>query len=156
MMNEEGISERNGYLIALISELNLGLHIIDLPHKPRILSKDGKSLLRCYVHNFTFHLKGANEDSYYQLKLKPIERINIDEVRNAFNEWIEMFEHTEIFTISIKDSGLFVTGFNHHNKILKKNPYPVFARYDPLFYYDVKRAESILEKFTDYNLIINQ
>lgn len=155
-MNDEDISERNGYLIALITKLDMGLHIIDLPHKPRILSADGKRLLRAYIKNFNLYLKGSNEDIYFQVKLKHIDSLNIEEIKSYFIEWIAMFEHTEIFTLSLEDTGLFVCGFNHHNKILKKNPYPVFSRYDPLFYYELERAESILEKFTDYNLIINQ
>ncbi len=155
-MTDENISERNSYLISLIKEIDMGLHIIDLPHKPRILSSDGKRLLRAYVKNFNLYLKGSNEEIFLQVKLKPIENQNIEEIKFFFVEWIAMFEHTEIFTLSLKDTGLFVCGFNHHNKILKKNAYPVFARYDPLFYYEIERAESILEKFTEYNLIINQ
>ena len=154
-MNDQDISERNGYLIALISELNLGIHIVDLPHKPKFLTSDSKYALKGYVHNFNLILNGPNDEVFYETKLRPLSKMNIDDVKIKFIDWMTMFEHTRIYTISLDETGLFVTGFNHHNKILKKNPYPVFARYSPVIYYDITRAESVLERFDDYNLTIN-
>lgn len=155
MMTEQDISERNGYLISLISELNLGIHIVDLPHKPKFLTSDSKYSLKGYVHNFNLILNGANDEVFYETKLRPLSRMNIEEISSKFIDWMTMFEHTRIYTISLDETGLFVTGFNHHNKILKKNPYPVFARYSPVIYYEIDRAESVLERFDDYNLSIN-
>jgi hypothetical protein len=155
MMTEQDISERNGYLISLIAELNLGIHIVDLPHKPKFLTSDSKYSLKGYVHNFNLILNGANDEVFYETKLRPLNRMNIEEISSKFIDWMTMFEHTRIYTISLDETGLFVTGFNHHNKILKKNPYPVFARYSPVIYYEIDRAESVLERFDDYNLSIN-
>jgi len=155
-MTEQEISERNGYLISLIAELNLGIHIVDLPHKPKFLSADSKMSLRGYVHNFNLILNGAGDDIFYQVKLKSLHKMNVEEIRIKFIDWMTMFEHTRVFTISLNDTGLFITGFNHHNKILKKNPYPVFARYSPILYYDKDRAESVIDRFDDYKLSINQ
>jgi hypothetical protein len=154
-MTEQDISERNGYLISLIAELNLGIHIVDLPHKPKFLTSDSKYSLKGYVHNFNLILNGANDEVFYETKLRPLNRMNIEEISSKFIDWMTMFEHTRIYTISLDETGLFVTGFNHHNKILKKNPYPVFARYSPVIYYEIDRAESVLERFDDYNLSIN-
>lgn len=156
MMTENEISERNGYLIGLISELNLGIHIVDLPHKPKFLSSDSKIAFRGYVHNFNLILNGAGDEIFYQVKLKPLHKMNIEEIRIKFIDWMTMFEHTTIFTITLDDTGLFITGFNHQNKILRKNPYPVFARYNPIIYYDKDRAESVVERFDEYKLSINQ
>jgi hypothetical protein len=156
MMSEKDISERNGLLIGLITELNLGIHIVDLPHKPKFLSHDSKLVLKCYVHNFQLILNDSNDEVYYQFKLRTIDKMNIDEIREKFIEWMTIFEHTPIYTILLKNTGLFVSGFNHHNKILKKNPYPVFARYCPLIYYEKDRANNIIDKFKEYELIINK
>jgi hypothetical protein len=156
MMTEKDISERNGFLISLISELQLGIHIVELPHKPKFLSHDSKLLLKCYVHNFNMILNDSDDNVFYQFKLKETSKLNIDEIRDKFIDWLTSVEHTKVYTITLKDTGLFVTGFNHHNKILKKNPYPVFARYSPIVYYDMDRAEGLLHKFSDYELIINK
>jgi hypothetical protein len=65
------------------------------------------------------------------------------------------FVHKQIYTLSLRDTGLFLSGFNHHNRILKKNPYPVFARYNPLIYYELERVEGLIERFDKYDLVIN-
>jgi hypothetical protein len=37
MLSNEEISERNGLLINFITALDMGIHVIDLPHKPKLL-----------------------------------------------------------------------------------------------------------------------
>jgi hypothetical protein len=157
MLTEEEISERNGYLISLITELDLGFHVVDLPHKPKLLSNDYTKAMSFYVKNFNAYLKTSykSDDVYYSFKLKRLELLNFEEIKQKFLEWMVLYTHQDIYTISLNDTDLFLTGFNHHNKILKKNPYPVFARYDPIAYYELERAESVLERFNQYDLKIN-
>ena len=155
MMTSEDIQQRNGQLIALISELNLGIHIIDLPHKPKLLSSDYKYKLNEYVKNFHLLLKiDESENIFLDIRLKPIEKMDIEEIRSSFLDWMVTYTHQRIYTIS-DESGLFLTGFNHHNKTLKTNPYPVFARFEPHIYYDLERAQAVVEKFSQYELKIN-
>jgi hypothetical protein len=156
MLSNEEISERNGYLISLIAELNIGIHVVNLPHKPKFLNSDSTKQLNAYVNNFHLILTNTQGEEFFKIKLKPIEKMNMDEIRHKFIEWIVMFEHSDIFTVSINGTGLFVTGFNHHNKINKTNPYPVFARFSPIIYDSANKAESIIERFSEYNLKINQ
>jgi len=157
MLSEEEISERNGYLISLVTELNLGFHVVDLPHKPRLLSWDYSMALNMYVKNFTLYLKPTyeTEETYYSFKLKPLKNMNLEEIKEKFIHWITVFEHKKVYTVGQKDSGMFLVGFNHHNKILKTNPYPVFASYDPITYFELERAEDIVNRFNKYNLILN-
>lgn len=156
MLSEEEISERNGYLIALVNELNLGFHVVQLPHKPRLLSADYKLALNMYVKNFTVYLKPTyeTEEVYYSFKLKPLKNLDLEEIKEKIIHWLNMFEHKQVYAIKQKDSGLFLVGFNHHNKILKTNPYPVFANYDPITYFELERAEDILDRFKKYNLTL--
>jgi hypothetical protein len=156
-MTDEDISERNGYLISLIRELNLGIHVIDLPHKPKMISEDYKFWFNGYVNNFTLILKPAEftQDIYFEVKLRSIEKMDVDAIKQKFVEWIEIFNHKRIYTLIDKESGMFVTGFNHHNKILKIDPYPVFSKYSPITYYELEKAELVQQKFNKYNLIIN-
>src|ERR1035437_908516 len=112
MLSEEEISERNGYLIALVTEMNLGIHIIELPHKPKLISADYTKLLNAYVRNFHLILKpGAESDEvYYEVKLKALDKMNLDEIRAKFTEWMVCFEHKRIYTISLRNTNLFLVG----------------------------------------------
>lgn len=156
MLSNEEISERNGLLIELITELDLGIHIIDLPHKPKLISADYTRQLSAYVKNFHLILTSGknNDEVYLDIRLKPIRNMDVEGIKQQMLAWLVIYEHEQIYTLRLEDTGLFVTGFNHHNKIMKKNPYPVFARYDPLTYYDVERAESTKERFNEYNLTV--
>lgn len=160
MLSDKNISERNGYLISLITEvnerLNLGIHVTELPHKPKLLNEDYSRVLSAYVDNFHLRLKGADDEVYYEIKLKPINEIkNFDDMIQKFAEWAVIFEHTRVYTIKLQNTPLYITGFNHHNKILKTNAYPVFAKYSPITYYGLERAEDIVNKFSEYALLIN-
>jgi hypothetical protein len=156
MLSNEEISERNGLLIELITELDLGIHIIDLPHKPKLISADYTRQLSAYVKNFHLILTSGknNDEVYLDIRLKPVRNMDVEGIKQQILAWLVIYEHGQIYTLQLEDTGLFVTGFNHHNKIMKKNPYPVFARYDPLTYYDVERAESTKERFNEYNLTV--
>jgi hypothetical protein len=156
MLSNEEISERNGLLIELITELDLGIHIIDLPHKPKLISADYTRQLSAYVKNFHLILTSGknNDEVYLDIRLKPVRNMDVEGIKQQILAWLVIYEHEQIYTLQLEDTGLFVTGFNHHNKIMKKNPYPVFARYDPLTYYDVERAESTKERFNEYNLTV--
>ena len=156
MLTNEEISERNGLLIELITELDLGIHIIDLPHKPKFLTADYTRQLSAYVKNFHLILTSGkdSEEVYLDIRLKPVRNMEIETIKQAIVTWLVIYNHAQIYTLRLGFDGLFLTGFNHHNKILKKNPYPVFARYDPLTYYDIERAESTKQRFNEYNLLI--
>ena len=154
-MSSEDIQERNGQLIALISSLDLGIHIIDLPHKPKLLSSDYRYKLNGYVKNFHLLLKiDESGNIFLDIRLKPIEKMNIEEIRSSFLDWMVTYTHNRIYTVS-NECGLFLTGFNHHNKILKTNPYPVFAKFDPHIYYSKDQAEIIARKFSEYELTVD-
>ena len=150
MLDKDGISERNQKLIKFITGLNLGIHIIDLPEKPRFVSPDYKYLLNGYVKNFKIILNNQEYDGQTILEC----RVDADPeiMRETFVEWMTMYDHKRIYTLMYGD--LFLSGFNHHNKIEKTNPYPVFARYFPHFYYELEKAEEIQERFKEYDLEI--
>lgn len=150
MLDKDGISERNQKLIKFISELDLGIHIIDLPEKPRFVSKDYKFLLNGFVKNFKIILNRKEYDGEVLLEC----RVDADpeQMREKFVEWLSMYEHKRIYTLMYGD--LFVSGFNHHDKLNKLRPYPVFARYFPHFYYELDKAEELVERFKEYQLEI--
>jgi hypothetical protein len=155
MLTPEEISERNGLLINFITALDLGIHIVELADKPRLLSADYTKNLSAYVKNFhLILLKGTSDEQYLDIRLKPVHNMDVDALKVQILEWMVMFDHKTIYTLVLKENGMFVTGFNHHNRVLKLNPYPVFARFNPITYYELERAENTKERFSEYNLII--
>ena len=154
-MNENDISERNGLLIDFITSLELGINITDLPHKPKLLNSDYTLCFAAYVDNFHLKLlKGANQDLLLDIRLKPIKNMDVEGLKLTIKEWMDIYIHQPVHVLKLKDTELFLTGYNHKNKILKKNPYPVFAKYDPLVFYSEEFASNTKERFEEYPLII--
>ena len=144
-MGDKDISERNVKLINIIKSLDLGIHILNLPHKPKFITHDYKYQINAYVHNFDLMLMSSEEDVFHEEKIKSIEAMDIDKLRDKFVYLMSMYEQKRIYVLS--HNRMFLTGFNHHNKIEKTNPYPVFANYDPLVYYDYDRAINTADKY---------
>jgi hypothetical protein len=150
MLFKADISDRNRKLIRFISGLGLGIHIIDLPEKPRFVSSDYKYLLNGFVKNFKIILQTKEYDGDTLLECRV--DANPDEQRSMFAEWLAMYEHKRIYTLTYGD--LFVAGFNHHDKLNKSRPYPVFARFFPHIYYEYDRAKELQSRFPEYELEI--
>ena len=150
MLDEKGISERNQKLINFISGLGLGIHIIDLPESPKLATSDFKYLLHGYVKNFKIILMNKEFDGDIVLEC----RVDADpeQLRQKFVEWMAVYEHKRIYTITYED--LFLVGFNHHDKLNRLNAYPVFGRYFPKTYHKIEEAENTVNGFPDYNLQI--
>ena len=144
-MGDKDISERNVKLINIIKSLDLGIHILNLPHKPKFITHDYKYQINVYVHNFDLMLMSSEEDVFHEEKIKSIEAMDIDKLRDKFVYLMSMYEQKRIYVLS--HNRMFLTGFNHHNKIEKTNPYPVFANYDPLVYYDYDKAINTADKY---------
>lgn len=162
MLSNEEISERNGLLIDFITALDLGIHIVDLPHKPKFLSNDYKIQFSAYVKNFHLILtRGSksdgmfNDEVFLDIRLKPLKNMDVENLKADILEWQVVFNHTRVYTLRLAETDLFVCGFNHRNKIDKTNPYPVFARIEPLHYYKLEQVENTKERFYQYDLIIN-
>lgn len=150
MLDKEGISERNQKLIKFISGLKLGIHIIDLPHSPRFINSNYQYLLHGFVKNFKIILN--NKEFGGEAILECRVDANPEEYRDRFAEWMTLYEHKKIYTLMYGD--LFLAGFNHHDKINKINPFPVFAKFFPHFYYEKEKAEEIQARFKEYDLEI--
>lgn len=150
MLDNEGISERNQKLIKFISGLGLGIHIIDLPEKPRFVSANYQYLLHGFVKNFKIMLYNREFDG--ELVLECRVDANPEELRDKFAEWMVMYEHKRIWTLCYGD--LFLTGYNHQDKINKLNPFPVFAKFFPHFYYEREKAEELQARYKEYELEI--
>ncbi len=162
MLSNEEISERNGLLIDFITALDLGIHIVDLPHKPKFLSSDYTMQFSAQVKNFHLVLMCGsksdgmfNDEVFLDIRLKPLKNMDMEYLKVNILEWLVKFNHTRVYTLKLADTDLFICGFNHRNKIDKTNPYPVFAKIEPLHYYKLEQVENTKERFGEYDLIIN-
>lgn len=150
MLDEKGISERNQKVIKFISGLKLGLHIIGLPENPRFLSSNYQYILHGYVKNFKIML--YNQEFNGDLILECRVDADPEEYRERFVEWMAVYEHKRIYTLCYGD--LFLAGYGHQDKINKLNPFPVFAKFFPHFYYEREKAEELQARYKEYELEI--
>ncbi len=95
----------------------------------------------------------SNDKVFLDVKLK--QDMDVAAIKERVLEWMVRFDHKRIYTLFLKGTDLMLAGFNHHNKISKTNPYPVFAKFDPIMYYDLTQAENTMERFKHYDLKIN-
>jgi len=160
MIDNENIAKRNSYLISLFNESMPGrFHVIDLPHKPKILTADYCYMLSAHIANFKLLLKSAQFDGnvMHELVLKPTFNFDLNDVARKLNDWIANGAHKRIYTIKCAKSGMFIVGFNHFDVIAKKDPYPVFAKREPHIYYSREAAQRIFDYYKQlgYELTIN-
>ncbi len=147
------VDRRNKLLVALISKLKLGIHILNLPEKPMFYSADYSIQYSGYVKNFELILNTSPHDSgeeSFKMKLSN-ENINDDEkieqIRFIFQDWINNCTHLPVWTVKIKNMRLYLTGFNHHDKLNRKSPYPVFSEFYPQIYYNEEKKNEIINRF---------
>jgi len=147
------VDRRNKLLITLISRLKLGIHILNLPDKPMFYSADYSVEYSGYVKNFELILNTRPHDSgeeSFKMKLSN-ETIDSDEkieqLRFIFQDWINNCTHSPVWTIKIKNMRLYLTGFNHHDKLNRRSPYPVFSEFYPHIYHDEEKKYEILNRF---------
>lgn len=152
----EFIDRRNKTLIALISKLKLGIHILNLPEKPMFYSPDYSIEYSGFVLNRTVILNTKPHDSNVEdsFKFKLSDEMldseeKIEQIRIIFQDWINNCTHKEVYTVKVKNLRLYLTGFNHHDKLNKENPYPVFSQFYPRIFYDRDKKEEIISRFSN-------
>jgi hypothetical protein len=150
------VDRRNRRLVSLISKLKLGIHILNFPEKPMFYSPDYRYEYSGYIKNFNLVLltQPYEGEITFQLKLEE-EIINdeaiIEQTRFIFSDWINNCEHKRCYTVKVKNTNLYVSGFNHHDRLNHKRPYPVFSEFNPHIYYEKERAFEIVHKFSTPN-----
>lgn len=153
MLTKEEISERNGLVVDFIKGLNLPILITNLADTPKFVNYVFTKQYCCYVKNFhLILLKGLDGDLYLDIRLKPLKNMDLDSLKPKVIEWMQCFTHNKIYALKLHNTSLYVCGFNHHDKALRINPYPVFAEFDPLTYYDLDAVKSVAAAFPNYHL----
>ncbi len=151
----EFIDKRNKTLIALIKKLDLGIHILHLPDKPMFYNIDYSIQYSGFVLGKQILLNTKPHDTEEaSFKMKLSEEIldsdeKIEQLRFIFQDWINNCTHRPVWTIKVKNTRLYLSGFNHHDKLNKRNPYPIFSEYYPHIYFDEAKKQEIIERFSN-------
>lgn len=153
-MDNLTITRRNLLLRDILDELELDM--LGLPHKPKIMTPDFKYWLNAYVRNFDLYLTDKEYDGevFFLIRIERIKEADMVKIKERVAEWRKKFAHKRVYTLSLSP-GLYLSGFNHHNKLEKEDPFPVFSFYEPLLYNTHEKAIEIQERFAKYNLTIN-
>lgn len=151
----EFFDKRNKLLIALIKRLDLGIHILHLPEKPMFYSRDYSIEYSGFVLNklIILNSKPHDNDKEESIRIKLSDELleseeKIEQIRFIFQDWINNCTHREVYTVKVKDMRLYLTGYNHHDKLNKENPYPVFSQFYPKIFYDIEKKQEIIERFS--------
>ena len=144
------LSKRNALLVKTISATDLGIHLLNMKHFPILITHDWKYEIGVYVKDYDIVVLKGENDVHYSMSLLNAKMEDIEELRRSLIDCINYYGQVKPIWI-LKRKDLLLTGFNHHNKVDKKNPYPVFAHYDPIVYHSREQAENTARK---YNLEI--
>lgn len=148
MLTEKEINLRNGFLLVFISQLNLGIHVLEIDYKAKLISPDYKWWFNAYIKNFHLILLNSDnsKDIYLDIRLKMIHEMNVEELKSKIIPWMINLSHKKVYTLQTKNE-LFLTGFNKEKK-------PIFSIKNPLIYNTIEKVTEIKNKFSEYDLII--
>lgn len=151
---EELVIRRNKRLINFFVSNGFNVRIVGDDQKPAVIL-DETSVLSCYVKNFDLFFTKApfSDEIVRQFKLKHDPEVTSLEIK----EVIDSCQHRPVFRIKLKDSDLYLTGYNYLNSEDGVGRYPVFARHRPKVYFDMeyaqKLAHNLMEEGYDLEVI---
>lgn len=143
---EEMVTRRNKRLKSLFSRNGVNVRLVGDAQKPAVIM-DESVVLSCYVKNFDLHFtkEPFSDEILKTVKLKhepEITRFEIQEV-------IELCKHRPVFRILLKDTELYLVGYNYLNSEDSVGRYPVFAMHKPKVYFDKSYAEKVAENLAE-------
>jgi hypothetical protein len=113
----------------------------------------GKRVLSCYLKNFTIVIMDRSKDGNELVRFRLDQNLSKKELKDL-TMWSEKPEfHREIYRVKVKDTPLYLSGYNFLDKSDPENPtnrYPVFAPFQPKIYFSEEMAQSIVESYKSY------
>lgn len=147
----EVIKRRNARLAEFFKLIGLYVRIIGDENSPAMILND-RFVLNAYVHNFELRFTDnpVKGNIIYTVKLS--ENPNFD--KNKVISCIEDYEKRPVFRIGLRDTNLYLSGYNFLNREEKLGRYPVFSAYAPKIYFTKDKADEVCkELYQDgYNL----
>lgn len=143
---EEMVQRRNKRLKSLFSRNGVNVRLVGDEQKPAVIM-DESVVLSCYVKNFDLHFtkEPFSDEIVKTVKLKhdpEITRFEIQEV-------IELCKHRPVYRILLRNTELFLVGYNYLNSEDSVGRYPVFAKHKPKVYFDRAYAEKVAENLVE-------
>lgn len=110
-----------------------------------------------YITGKGYHDKINDSNPYpvfARFSPQPFTNEKAKKIQDRFPEYnLKINEQNGIYTLICPTPKIFVVGYNHHDKD-KLEPYPVFAKYFPNFYYELEKAEELQARYKEYDLEI--
>ncbi len=138
---EELVLRRNKRLLSFFISNGFSIRIVGDEQKPAIIL-DETSVLSCFVKNFDLFFTKApfSDEVVRQFKLKHDPEVTSLEIQEA----IDLCQHRPVYKVKLKNTDLYLTGYNYLNSEDGVGRYPVFARHRPKVYFDLEYAEKLL------------
>lgn len=139
---EKLVARRNKRLITIFTSNGVNVRLVGNPEKPAVIM-DERVLLSCYVKNFDLHFtkEPFSDEIVKTVKLKhepDVTKFEIEEV-------IEMCKHRPVYKVGLRNTELFLVGYNYLNPEDSVGRYPVFAKHKPKIYFDKEYAEGVVQ-----------
>lgn len=143
---EEMVTRRNKRLKSLFSRNGINVRLVGDEQKPAVIM-DEAVVLSCYVKNFDLHFtqEPFSDEIVKTVKLKHEPEIT----RFELQEVIEVCKHRPVFRVMLKNTDLFLVGYNYLNSEDSVGRYPVFAKHKPKVYFDRIYAEKVAESLAE-------
>lgn len=143
---DELVIRRNKRLINFFVSNGFNVRIVGDNQKPAIIL-DETCVLSCYVKNFDLFFTKVpfSDEIVRQFKLKQELEVSSFEIQEA----IDLCQHRPVYKIKIKESNLYLTGYNYLNSEDGVGRYPVFAKHRPKVYFDLEYAERLVQNMND-------
>lgn len=137
---EEMVARRNKRLKNLFARNEVNVRLVGDEQKPAVIM-DESVVLSCYVKNFDLHF---TQEPFSDTIVKTVKLKHEPEItRQELQDVIEACKHRPVYRIVMKNTELYLVGYNYLNSEDSVGRYPVFAKHKPKVYFDKTYAEKV-------------
>jgi hypothetical protein len=138
----EMVKRRNKRLLNLFTTNGLSVRLVGDENKPAVILNE-TTVISCFVKNFDlfFTSEPFSNDIIKTVKLKQDPEITHYEL----HETLDMCTHRPVYKIKLKETDLFLVGYNYLNSEDAVGRYPVFAKHRPKVYFDFNYAQEVAD-----------
>lgn len=143
--------KREGRIFKAFKGLNVD--VSGNPNHPMIVF-DRTKYINTYIKNFDLKLLSKFVDLKHdhevilEYKLTRDVALSINDIK----AYLLTEGYTRVYPVKLKDTDLFLAGWNFKDKFLEKGKYPVFAKYGCKYYLDKDVANDVVENYSTYDL----
>lgn len=134
----------------IFHQCNINIRLIGQGNKPLIIYKN-RYVLSCSINQTTLYFTTSFEKGRVLFKVELMElKTADDKLIQKIQQWFSESVHKECFNIRIKESTLYLSGYNKQELIIDLNEtvkklYPVFSQHNYKLYFSKQYAQNILD-----------